>query len=432
MNIKLSDLARLKRAGTPKGITSVCSAHPLVLRAALRHGAAHQSTVLIEATCNQVNHQGGYTGMKPADFAALVWRIAAEENCPKDLIVLGGDHLGPNPWRHLPAEEAMAEAGKMMEAYVAAGFRKIHLDASMGCKGEPVALDDETTAHRAARLAKVAETTASAAGGDMPLYVIGTEVPPPGGADHALTSIEPTAPSAARQTIDIHRRVFAEAGVSAAFDRAIGLVVQPGVEFGNHNVIFYDRPKAKALVAALEEVPQFVFEAHSTDYQGTPPLTALVQDGFPILKVGPELTFVLREALYALDLIASDLVGSYGNRPLYHAMEKLMLAQPGNWNRHYHGSEDEVRLLRHYSLSDRIRYYWATDEAQAAVGHLLDTVRGKIVPLPLFWQHMKDAQQFADKPLDPEAVLIWRVTQSLASYHEACGGVQQLRQADGV
>jgi D-tagatose-1,6-bisphosphate aldolase subunit GatZ/KbaZ len=420
MNVKLDDLARLKRAGTPKGITSVCSAHPVVLRAALRHGAANQSTVLIEATCNQVNHHGGYTGMKPADFAALVRQIAAEEHCPDHLIVLGGDHLGPNPWRHLPAEEAMAQAALMMEAYVAAGFRKIHLDASMGCKDEPAALDDETTAHRAARLAKVAEETARKAGGDMPLYVIGTEVPPPGGADHALTSIEPTAPSAAKRTIDIHRRIFAAAGVSAAFDRAIALVVQPGVEFGNHNVIFYDRPKAGPLVAALDDEPQFVFEAHSTDYQGTAPLAALVQDGFPILKVGPELTFVLREALYALDLIASDLLPDYCNRPLYQAMEDLMTAQPANWNRHYHGDDEDVRLLRHYSLSDRIRYYWTTDPAQAAVARLLAALGGKSVPLPLFWQHMKDAQHFADKPLDPQAVLIWRVTQSLASYHAAC------------
>ncbi|MEK1901983.1 MAG: class II D-tagatose-bisphosphate aldolase, non-catalytic subunit, partial [Rhizobium sp.] len=316
MQIKLNELAALRAQGHPAGITSVCSAHPIVLRAALRHGRDHSSTVLIEATCNQVNHLGGYTGMTPANFAALVLRIAEEEGCPENLIVLGGDHLGPNPWRERADEEAMAEAERMVAAYVDAGFRKIHLDASMGCMGEPAALDDETTAHRAARLAAVAETSARRAGSAMPVYVIGTEVPPPGGADHALTTIEPTAASAARRTIDVHRRVFAEAGLTEAFGRAIGLVVQPGVEFGNHNVIRYDRSKIDKLKQVLEDEPQFVFEAHSTDYQGTGPLTALVEDGFPILKVGPELTFVLREALYGLDLIASDLVPDYGERPL--------------------------------------------------------------------------------------------------------------------
>ncbi|CAN7727396.1 D-tagatose-bisphosphate aldolase, class II, non-catalytic subunit [Rhizobium sp. LjRoot258] len=421
MQVHLNELAALRIEGRPRGITSVCSAHPIVLRAALRHGRQHESTVLIEATCNQVNHLGGYTGMTPSNFACLVRKIAAEEGCLEHLVVLGGDHLGPNPWRDRPAEEAMAEAQKMVAAYVDAGFRKIHLDASMGCKGEPVALDDETTAHRAARLAAVAEDRARAAGGAMPVYVIGTEVPPPGGADHALSTIEPTAAAAARETIDVHRRVFEKAGLQEAFTRAIGLVVQPGVEFGNHNVILYDHSKIDELKSVLADEPQFVFEAHSTDYQGTHPLTALVEDGFPILKVGPELTFVLREALYALDSIASDLLPDYGQRPLYAAMEELMLDQPGNWSRHYHGTDGGRRWLRHYSLSDRIRYYWTSPEAQNAVRRLCEALRGQSVPLPLFWQHMPAAQDFADAPLDPEQVLIWRVTRSLADYHAACG-----------
>ncbi len=424
MQVALNQLATLRAEGHPLGVTSVCSAHPIVLRAALRHGRDHSSTVLIEATCNQVNHLGGYTGMTPADFAALVLRIAKEEGCPDNLIVLGGDHLGPNPWRDRVAEEAMVEAERMVAAYVDAGFRKIHLDASMGCLGEPAALDDETTAYRAARLAAVAETAARRAVGAMPVYVIGTEVPPPGGADHALTTIEPTEASAARRTIDIHRRIFAEAGLAEAFARAIGLVVQPGVEFGNHNVISYDRGRIDALKQVLEDEPQFVFEAHSTDYQGTRPLSALVEDGFPILKVGPELTFVLREALYGLDLIASDIVPDYGERPLYAAMEALMLAHPENWSRHYHGTEDEQRWLRHYSLSDRIRYYWTSEPAQSAVARLYGALAGKAVPLPLFWQHMPAAALFSDAPLDPEEVLVWRVTKSLAEYHAACGGAR--------
>lgn len=419
MPVDLLSLAADRRAGRVFGVTSVCTAHPVVLRATLRFARDHGSTALIEATCNQVNHRGGYTGMQPADFVALVNRLAAEEGCPPALIVLGGDHLGPNPWRDRDAEEAMAEAEAMMAAYVAAGFAKIHLDASMGCRGEPVALDDETTARRAARLAAVAETTARAHGLRPPVYVIGTEVPPPGGADHALSAIEPTAPQAARRTIAVHRAVFAEAGLSDAFGRAIGLVVQPGVEFGNRNVVRYDPAAAAALSAMLAEEPQFVYEAHSTDYQGAAPLSALVRDGFQILKVGPEVTFVLREALYGLDLIAGDLDPAYGTRPLFAEMEALMLAEPADWARHYDGDDAEKRLLRHYSLSDRIRYYWTHPRARAAVDRLVGTLRGRAVPEPLFAQHLPAARGFADRPLDPEAVLIAHVTASLATYHAA-------------
>lgn len=420
MRIGLDQLAGLRCEGTPRGITSVCSAHPVVLRAALRHGRETGATVLIEATCNQVNHHGGYTGMEPADFASLVDTIAEEEGCPAEQIVLGGDHLGPNPWRSRPAEIAMAEAEKMVEAYVAAGFRKIHLDTSMGCAGEPLALDDQATAKRAVRLAAVAERSAAATGNSLPHYIIGTEVPPPGGADHALDEITPTAPEAARQTISVHRQHFAEAGLSDAMNRVIGIVVQPGVEFGNHNVIAYDRKKAQSLIRVLDEEPRFVFEAHSTDYQGTSALSELVEDGFPILKVGPELTFVLREALYALDLIASDMIPDYGDRPLMKAMDRIMLDAPGNWNRHYSGDAATQAFLRHYSLSDRIRYYWASDAAKAAVARLTGHLQEQLVPLPLMRQHMPAAAGFADKSLDVEALLIWRVRESLQSYHAAC------------
>jgi D-tagatose-1,6-bisphosphate aldolase subunit GatZ/KbaZ len=420
MRATLDELARLRARGTPCGIASVCSAHPLVLRAALRHGRETGATVLIEATCNQVNHRGGYTGMTPADFAALVARLAEAERCPKELIVLGGDHLGPSPWRDRPAEEAMTEAERMVESYAAAGFRKLHLDASMGCAGEPPALDDAATAARAARLARVAERAAREAGRDMPVYIIGTEVPPPGGADHTLAAITPTAPEAARRTVAVHREVFAAAGLADTFGRVIGLVVQPGVEFGNRNVLAYDRARARSLIRVLDDEPRLVFEAHSTDYQGERPLSELVEDGFAILKVGPELTFALREALYGLDLIASDMLPDYGDRPLMRAMEALMLDRPKDWIRYYDGEDAEKRLLRHYSLSDRIRYYWAAPEAQAAVDRLTAALTGRRVPLPLFWQHLPAVVDFADVPLDPEAVLIRRVGQSLAVYHRAC------------
>ena len=166
------------------GVTSVCTAHPIVIEAALSLGLRTGRRVLIEATCNQVNQEGGYTGMTPADFRRFVETIASRVGLHPSRIILGGDHLGPNPWRHLPADEAMQRAKAMIEAYARAGFTKLHLDTSMGCAGEPAALADEVTAERAAALAKVAEGAAGTA--LAPVYIIGTEVPVPGGAQHAL------------------------------------------------------------------------------------------------------------------------------------------------------------------------------------------------------------------------------------------------------
>jgi D-tagatose-1,6-bisphosphate aldolase subunit GatZ/KbaZ len=404
------------------GITSVCSAHPLVVRAAARHGARHAEPVLIEATCNQVNQFGGYTGMQPADFVALVHRIAAEEGLDPQNIIVGGDHLGPNPWRKERAAAAMAKAEDMVTAYVQAGFRKLHLDTSMGCAGEPEALDDATTAERAVRLARLAERASHAAGGDAPVYIIGTEVPPPGGAHHVITELEPTSVEAARQTIAIHRALFAKEGMTDVFSRVIALVVQPGVEFGNENVVIYQPEKAESLSHLLDVERDLVYEAHSTDYQGRAPLRRLVEDGFSILKVGPELTFVLREALYGLDLVASDLLPDYPQRQLFAAMEQLMLAKPGHWQGHYHGSDQEQHIQRHYSYSDRIRYYWNQPEAEAAVNHLVAALKSKSVPATLLRQHLPSLAGWAGKPLDPEALLVAAIENTLDDYRFACTG----------
>jgi len=376
-----------ERVSLQAGITSVCSAHPLVLEAACREAKRAGTAVLIEATCNQVNQDGGYTGMTPADFVAFVHGIARHAGLPAERVILGGDHLGPNPWKALPAEQAMAKAEVMVAAFVAAGFRKIHLDCSMGCKGEPGALADEVVAGRAARLAKVAEAAGHEASLPAPVYIIGTEVPPPGGATHAIQAIEVTAPAAAERTLAVHREAFAAAGVSGALERVIGLVVQPGVEFGNANVVIYDPPAARDLSVALERLPGLVFEAHSTDYQPSAALSALVDDGFAILKVGPGLTFALREALYGLDAIARDLRLGHGE-PLPAVMERLMLAEPANWRSHYPGTPDEQYLQRHFSYSDRIRYYWTHPEAVASVDRLTAALEAVSVPETLVSQHL--------------------------------------------
>ena len=89
----------------------------------------------------------------------------------------------------------------------------------------------------------------------------------PGGAQHALDPLEVTRPEAALRTVEVHEQAFRDAGLEAAFARAIGVVVQPGVEFASTEVIAYKPEKAAHLADALASLPGFVFEAHSTDYQ---------------------------------------------------------------------------------------------------------------------------------------------------------------------
>ncbi|TCL64077.1 D-tagatose-bisphosphate aldolase, class II, non-catalytic subunit [Rhizobium sp. BK251] len=419
--IALAKLFGARSLSLPRGITSVCSAHPLVIEGTLRRAARQDEAVLIEATCNQVNQEGGYTGMTPADFRTFIERIAAGIDFPADRIILGGDHLGPNPWRKLNADEAMARAEAMVTAYVEAGFEKLHLDTSMGCAGEPVALADELTAARAARLARAAEDAARRNGRRLPVYVIGTEVPPPGGATHALDELEVTHRDAALKTLEVHRHAFTEAGADPALQRVIAIVVQPGVEFGNANVALYKPERAQKLISALHEMEGLLFEAHSTDYQPADMLSALVDGGFAILKVGPGLTFALREALYGLDAIANTLSCDTAASRLAATMEDIMLAEPRHWAGHYGGTVDEQRLQRHFSYSDRIRYYWPDARAAAAVDRLLARLP-ETIPETLISQHL--ARLYPDvveKRLAPKArdLCLAAIDAALAPYTAA-------------
>ena len=385
----LLNIIRQHKAGAPVGIYSVCSAHPVVLEAALREGLAHGAPVLIEATSNQVNQFGGYTGMKPADFHRFVMDIADRLAFPRELVLLGGDHLGPNCWQSDPSEDAMNKSDVLIEQYVAAGFRKIHLDCSMSCKDDPTPLPEHVVAARAARLCAVAERTWRRCGGEAPVYVIGTEVPVPGGAQEDLHDLQATSPEAAAGTIAAHRVAFAAAGLDAAWERIVGLVVQPGVEFDHHKVIDYRAPLARPLSAYIESDSLMVYEAHSTDYQTPANLKSLVRDHFAILKVGPAATFALRETLWALADIEHEWLGARRSAGLKSVVLDTMRARPAYWRGYYADPEREHVDLQ-FSLSDRIRYYWPAPEVRHACETMLANLDRNPPPLTLFSQYLPD------------------------------------------
>lgn len=420
----LLDLIARHRSGHAVGVTSICSAHPIVIEASLRHAQrTGQDLVLFEATCNQVNQDGGYTGMQPSDFVAFVHSVAQRVGFDVGRIALGGDHLGPNPWTSLDAAAAMDKADVMVAAYVAAGFRKIHLDCSMACAGDPVPLPEAEIVRRAVRLARASEAAWRQAGGEAPVYVIGTEVPVPGGATEAIEGLALTTPEAALATIQAHRTAFAEAGLEDAWQRVVASVVQPGVEFDHHSVIDYAPDKAVALSQAITTVPDMVFEAHSTDYQTRDALDALVRDHFAILKVGPGLTFALREALWALDAIEREWIPAQRQARLREVALQRLHDAPGHWRRYYHSEGAALAIDLNYSLSDRIRYYWPDARIEQARQHLFDNLRDNPPPISLisqFLPHALHALRTGTATLDPQSLAMAHISAVLDDYHHAC------------
>ena len=420
----LDEIVRAQKRGEAKGITSICSAHPWVLKAAVWNAqqvsevSETSETLLIESTCNQVNQFGGYTGMTPADFVRYVQGIAEENQFPFENIILGGDHLGPNVWQNEPEESAMRKAEVMMRDYLQAGFVKIHLDCSMRLAGDPDgALELALSASRAARLAKGAEAS-HVEGFELPRYVIGTEVPVPGGAWEHEEGVRVTKVQDVQQTIEVTRQAFYREGLQSAWERVIAIVVQPGVEFGDDFVLEYQPEAARDLSLFIENQPM-VYEAHSTDYQTRDALRNLVRDQFAILKVGPALTFAFREAVFALAMMEDEMISKDNRSNLADVVDDVMLQHPEHWQKYYHGTPEQQAFARKFSLSDRIRYYWHDLQIQSSLQRLMSNLRDRTSPLSLVSQYFpQQYEKIRHHVIEnaPDALLLDKITSVLENY----------------
>jgi len=437
------EILEKRKGGESVGVYSVCSANRFVIEAAMERARETGTRALIEATANQVNQFGGYTGMQPADFAAFVYDIAEKTGLPRQSLILGGDHLGPLTWQNEREGPAMEKSEELVRAYVSAGFTKIHIDTSMMLADDDRAekLSDAAIARRAARLAKVSEEAYAslraqgvqraqgaqgaqgvqraqgvqgvqgaqglqeapgsqglqgahgAHGGEAPapVYVIGSEVPVPGGAQENDESISVTTAEQFEQTREAFEREFSALGLTDAMERIIAVVVQPGVEFSDETVTPYNRERAKKLCACLEKRPGLVFEGHSTDYQTRACLRQMVEDGIAILKVGPALTYALRQALFALNDIENELLAGKGIAlsGFRDVLEEAMLSNPLYWEKYYHDdAHSSASFKRKYSFSDRCRYYLPEKKVAGAIETLMANIDGAHVPVSVLEQYM--------------------------------------------
>lgn len=423
---ELFGIVERNRVGERAGIPSVCSADRFVLEAAMQRAVRDGSLSCVESTCNQVNQFGGYTGMTPADFRAYALEVAETVGLAEERLVVGGDHLGPHVWRGEPSTSAMAKARELVCSCIAAGYTKIHLDTSMRCADDPEGpLAEPVVAERAAELCAAAED-ARPEGAPPPVYVVGTEVPIPGGelADTAGPTV--TRVEDVERTLTATRDAFERRGLTHAWERVVALVVQPGVEFGDAVVYDYDPERARELAASVQRFPHLVFEAHSTDYQTADALARMVSDHFAILKVGPWLTFAMREALFALELIETEvLAGRPEDRSrLREVLERVMLAHPEHWEPYLGGDAASVRLARAFSYSDRARYYWPRPELSGAVRRLISNLSATPIPVTLLSQYLPaqaDAVRAGLLSPRPADLVRHRVGEVVDRYASACG-----------
>ena len=427
----LKKVVEAQKRGEAKGIYSVCSSNPYVIQAAVRQGVEDGSAVLIEATCNQVNQFGGYTGMTPQEYNDSVFSVADAVGLSREKLILGGDHLGPYPFRREKAEKAMALTREMVRAFVLAGCSKIHLDASHRVADDPEHdLSPKTISSRAADLCAEAERAFQELkerdpSALPPVYVIGTEVPAPGGSDEVEESLKITTVPDFEETVRLTKEAFFGLSLEAAWKRVVAVVVQPGVEHGNHIVIEYNRERVRELTSALKNHSEFVFEGHTSDYQTVKGLKAMVEDGIAILKTGQSQTAAVREAAFMLNYIEEELLGRRRGIMLSRFIETLdavMKEDPKYWLGYYR--KDEAEFDRKYSLFDRQRYYWSNQRVKESLECLFKNLRAQEIPQSLISQFLPEQYKKIRLGLldpDPEEMLVDRAMDHMREYAYAVG-----------
>ena len=426
---RLREILCANRESGTGGTYAVCSAHVAVVEAAVQQSLQDGSILHVESTSSQVNQFGGYSGSTPSQFAHFIRSSAEKAGLACERILLGGDHLGPFPWREEPSDSALRKACELVADCVAAGYIKIHLDASMPCADDlGSSLPERVVAERAALLCQAAEKAfQKLPPGSPPLtYVVGSEVPAPGGESVDEQAHPVTTAEHANRTLETFKGAFASLGLSSAWEKVIALVVQPGVDFGANSIFDYDPRKAQPLSAALSNHAGIVFEAHSTDYQSPLALARMIRDHFAILKVGPWLTFSYREAVLALSSIERDLFGGKPERQLSkvrEVLEEVMLRNPSLWKAYYHGSDDEIRRDLIYGFSDRCRYYWNQPAVQTQVSRLLHNLTAKSIPLTLVSQYLpEEYAEIRAGALEavPKQMIQYHIRRVLSVYAKAC------------
>lgn len=367
---------RLKEYFGEERLISICTSNFYVLKATFRYFKEKDKNFLIESTSNQVNPYGGYTGLKPIDFVSKIRQISKEVGFDKYFI--GTDHAGTYPWRKGDKESAMKKAKELIRESVKSGYFKIHLDTSYPLKGEET-LSLKEIIEREMELCMVAEEEAK----DLerkPVYVIGTDVPRPGGDVWKKSKVTPK--EELIEMLQEFKKALNDKNMESTWERVIAVVVQLGTEFGDKDISDYNSQKVKEIKEVMDDYPYLTLEAHSTDYQKISALKDMVRDGVGIFKVGPALTYAYRSALFSLSFIEDILFPE--NKSNFRKMLSEVLKEDNTYWKDYYAENISTDIII-YSFLDRWRYYHEKEKIQESIKILFKNFSDIEIPLPLIY-----------------------------------------------
>ncbi|MBP5637801.1 MAG: class II D-tagatose-bisphosphate aldolase, non-catalytic subunit [Bacteroidales bacterium] len=358
-----------KETGIPRTIFAACPNSPTVIRASLRAAKRNNAPIYFAATLNQIDCDGGYTGMTQEQFCRLV-RFETERVNFTGPVIVAIDHGGPwlkdkqrtEKWS---VEDAMNGVKKSFEAAVLAGYDLIHVDPTVDInvpKGEII--DIHVVAARTVELIAHVEKFRKEKGIAPISYEVGTEEVHGGLADETTFDT----------FINELKKGLIVAGLPDVWPCFI--VGKVGTDL---DTTIFDGEVAKRLTSKVRPLGSYI-KGHYTDDVANPEEYPLC--GMGAANVGPEFTMSEYRALCELEELekrkyAEGLVAVPSN------MREVLLQEVEDshrWEKWLHEDEQGKSLhaltpeRQDWIVSTCCRYIWQQPRTLAARGFLYENL----------------------------------------------------------
>ena len=394
-----------------KALPSFCTSNTDVIKSILFFCHIKKLPCLIECTSNQVNQYGGYTNKTPQNFMKEISNIRKEINFDKKKLFLGGDHLGPLPWKKQNKAAAIKKSISLINDFLKQNFCKIHIDTSIKCKNDKY-INSDIIFYRTNQILNNESIKKKIRN---KFLVIGTEVPLSGSGDSK--KIIKTNIKQIKAEVLKFRKILKKLKLK---NNLFGLVIEPGMKYMHSSIKkpnFTNFSKKKH----ISKKNNFVYEAHSTDYQSKTILKQLVKNNFKFLKVGPELTYNYSRALFFMENVEIKFF-KIKNSNFKKTIFSTMLKNKKYWDGYY--EKKKFKLFLNSKL-DRMRYYFNTKSVANSIEVLKKNINllDKKIILSLMSQNEKKEFLFFDKKKlsNFDAIKLIFISQSLKKYFGACG-----------
>ena len=389
---------------------SFCTANEEVIKIILLYCKIYNLPCLIECTSNQVNQFGGYIKKTPKEFSNLIFKIARTIKLNKKNIFLGGDHLGPLPWNNKNSNLAIKNSIELINNYISNKFCKIHIDTSVQCKNDKV-FNSQIKFDRTKKILKKIKLKKKS----NIFYVVGSEVPISGSDKKKL--LKPTS----IYTIKKDSNIFSELLFKKSCKKKnFGLVIEVGMKYMDK---YIQKPNLKNFLQKknFSLKNNFIYEAHSTDFQSINTLKKLVNNNFKFLKVGPELTYLYSRSLLLMQKIEKHFIEKNKSNFNENLIQE-MLKNNKYWINFYEKNNYNQFLNSKY---DRSRYYLGTKKVKNSIGKLRLNINNlNLTKLIKKFTHTSSntiLKLKKNKLNNFEILNFIFISRSLAKYYRACG-----------